>query len=52
VTGSKIDMQYFQDISPWTLNGETVSVVDNNEHLGLIVSGLNEEQKNVDSNIQ
>ena len=52
VTGSKVDMQYFQDISPWTLNGERVSVVEDNEHLGLIVSGLSEEQKNVDSNIQ
>ena len=26
-------------------------MVDNNEHLGLIVSGADEEQKNVDENI-
>ena len=51
VTGSKIDMEYFKDTHPWHLNGETVSVVENNDHLGLIVSGLDEEQKNVDQNI-
>ena len=45
-------MQFYEDTTPWKLNGETVSVVDKNEHLGLIVSGLNEEQKNVDENIQ
>ena len=33
------------------LNGERLSVVDDNEHLGLIVSGENEEQKNFDRNI-
>ena len=51
ITGSKIDMAYFKAIAPWTLNGEKLSVVDDNEHLGLIVSGENEEQKNVDRNI-
>ena len=44
-------MAYFKAIAPWTLNGEKLSVVDDNEHLGLIVSGENEEQKNVDRNI-
>jgi hypothetical protein len=51
VTGSKIDMKYYQDICPWSLNGEKISVAINNDHLGLIVSGLDEEQKNVDNNI-
>jgi hypothetical protein len=51
ITGSKVDMQFYQDTHPWTLNGERVSVVENNEHLGLLVSGLDEEQKNVDQNI-
>ena len=51
VTGSKIDMEYYQDICPWSLNGEKISVAINNDHLGLIVSGLDEEQKNVDNNI-
>ena len=52
VTGSPIDMKYYQDIQPWTLNNQKISVVENNDHLGLVVSGTQEEQKNVDSNIQ
>ena len=51
VTGSKIDMQYFKDISPWTIGGKKIGVYDDNDHLGLIVSDLDEEQKNVDANI-
>ena len=51
VTGSKHDMAYYKEMSPWTLNGKKISVVDENEHLGLVVSGLNEEQKKVDKNI-
>ena len=30
---------------------QKISVVDNNDHLGIIVSGMHEEQKNVDKNI-
>ena len=51
ITGSKIDMDYYQDIKPWTLGGGKVSVVTDNDHLGLLVSGVEEEQKNVDKNI-
>ena len=51
VTGSRHDMDYFSAVRPWTLNGERINVVTNNEHLGLIVSGLDEELKNVDQNI-
>ena len=51
VTGSRVNMQYFKDIQPWQLNGETVSLMDNNDQLGLIVSEQDEEQKNVDQNI-
>ena len=36
---------------PWKLNGERVSVVENNEHLGIIASGLDEEAKNIDKKI-
>ena len=42
-------MDYYGDTMPWSLNGERIAVVQNNEHLGLVVSGLHEEQKNVDS---
>ena len=44
-------MRYYRDTRPWTLNGKRVNVVENNEHLGLIVSGEDEEQKNIDENI-
>ena len=44
-------MDYYADISPWSLDGQPVNVVDNNEHLGLIVSGSDEEGKNIDENI-
>ena len=50
VTGSKIDMDYYGDISPWTLDSQPITVTEDNEHLGLVVSGINEEEKNVDSN--
>ena len=51
VTGSRIDMAYYQDIKLWTLNGDTINVTENNDHLGLVVSGLKEEVKNVDKNL-
>ena len=51
VTGSKLDMSFYKDTSPWTLDGQTVKVVDSNEHLGLLVSGSDEEQLNVDEKI-
>ena len=52
VTGSKQDMAYYRDIKLWTLNGDTINVTENNDQLGLIVSGVDEEMKNVDKNIQ
>ena len=51
VTGSKHDIQYYQDINIWSLYGGKLSVKENNDHLGLIVSGTDEEVKNVDKNI-
>ena len=51
VTDSKLDMDYYKDVGNWTINGEKICMVDNNEHLGLIVSGTDEETKNVDANI-
>ena len=51
VTGSKLDMAFYKDTKPWTLNGERIEVVDNNDHLGLVVSGYEEEQMNVDKTI-
>ena len=51
ITGSKHDMLYYKDVSFWTLQGGPLAVTDENEHLGMIVSGQDEEIKNIDSNI-
>ena len=45
-------MQYFQDTTPWTMGGGFVKVVENNEHLGQVVSGSRQEAKNIDLRIQ
>ena len=52
IVGSDIDMQYFRDTTPWTMGGESVKVVENNEHLGQVVSGMRQEAKNIDLRIQ
>ena len=39
-------MDFYKDTKPWTLNNERVSVVDENDYLGLLVSRKDEEQKN------
>ena len=52
VVGSEIDTNYFKDISPWKMDGEIIEVVENNEHLGQIVSGVKQESKNVDLNLK
>ena len=51
VTGSRHDIQYYKDINIWSLYGEKLNVSEDNEHLGLVVSGIDEELKNVDKNI-
>jgi hypothetical protein len=52
ITGSKHDMQYYKDINIWSLYGEKLTVSEDNDHLGLVVSGIDEEIKNVDKNIK
>ena len=51
VVGSQIDMTYYSDTTPWRMGGDVVKVVENNDHLGQIVSGLNQEVKNVDGSL-
>merc|ERR1712129_452303 len=51
VTGSDIDMHYYSDTTPWRMGGEKVNVVENNDHLGQIVSRSRQEMKNVDMRI-
>ena len=48
VEGSNVDMNYYSDTTPWQLDNTKVKVTEDNDHLGQIVSGVNQEQKNVD----
>ena len=52
VTGSRHDMLYYKENNIWQLYGERLVVAENNDHLGLVVSGHHEERKNVDKNIE
>ena len=52
VIGSNIDMEYFSDTTPWTMGGQTVKVVEDNDHLGQVVSGVTQETKNIDTRIK
>ena len=52
VVGSKQDMNLFSEICPWTMDNLKVKVEENNDHLGLIVSGIREEEKNIDMKLK
>ena len=52
VVGPEIDTNYFQETSPWTMNGKTIKVTEDNEHLGQIVSGKNQIIKNIDQSLR
>ena len=41
-------MQYYSDVAPWTMENAKVKVVENNDHLGQIISGYRQEAKNID----
>ena len=51
VIGSEIDIRYYSELSPWRLNDLQVTVSTDNEHLGQIVSGSDQELKNVELRI-
>ena len=51
VSGPEMDIKYYADTKPWTMGGQTIDVVEDNEHLGQIVSGTQQEMKNVDLRI-
>ena len=52
ISGPEIDRQYYSDVSPWTMDGQQVSVVEDNDHLGLVISGNQQTQKNIDPKIE
>ena len=37
--------KYFQDVKPWIMDEKKVQAVEDNEHLGKVVSGKNQEEK-------
>ena len=49
VVGSEIDMEYYCDNrhGQWTMENNRVKVVENNDHLGQIISGYRQEAKNI-----
>ena len=52
IVGSDADKQYYSDVMPWHLNGQKVKVTEDNEHLGQVVSGTDQEQKNIELRIE
>ena len=52
ISGSDIDRQYYCDTTPWKMEGTYIDVVEDNDHLGQIVSGSNRVIKNVDNRIR
>ena len=42
VSGPEIDQGYYADTKPWVMDNQTVSVVEDNDHLGQIISGQRE----------
>ena len=52
IVGSDRDMIYYRDTTPWQLDSQKVKVCEDNDHLGQIVSGVRQEEKNVDLRIK
>ena len=51
ISGPEIDRKYYCELKPWVLYGERVEVVENNEHLGQVISGDRQTGKNIDRRI-
>ena len=45
VYGPKVDRDYYSELKPWIMNNEQIEVSVDNEHLGQIISGEDEEIK-------
>ena len=45
VVGAEVDTKYFKDVKPWKMDGEIVDIVEDNEHLGQVISDTRQEQK-------
>ena len=49
---SDIDRKYYSDVANWKLGSDNIEVADNNDHLGQIISGHKQEEKNVDLRLE
>ena len=47
VSGPERDIHYYQSVNTWTMYGERVKVVTDNDHLGQVVSRIDQQQKNI-----
>ena len=45
-------MRYYKDVSPWLIGDQKIDVTENNEHLGQIVSGIDQTSKNIDQSLK
>ena len=52
VSGLDIDRKVYGDTKPWSMSGVPIELVEDNDHLGQIVSGANQAIKNVDDRIK
>ena len=52
ISGPEIDVNYYRDTQPWKMGGLPIEVVENNEHLGQIVSGKKQKEKSVDLKLE
>ena len=49
---TNIDMEFYHDTTQWKMAGESIKVVEDNKHLGQVVSGERQEAKNIDERIK
>ena len=52
VVGSEVDMNYFEEVTPWKMSNDSVKGPKNNEHLGQIVSVRRQEEKKLDLRLE
>ena len=52
VSGPDVDQRYYADTKPWVMDSQTVSVVEDNDHLGQIISGQRQLEKNIDNRLK
>ena len=51
ISGPTVDGEYYEEVKLWKMENEVVDVVDENDHLGQIISGTNQVEKNINYRI-